>query len=143
MKISLIICAALALGICASAGAGVLPGFHSPTGNIKCYYNPHGLSSRGFAPLLRCGLAHADYSTQLQSRCSAGDWHGFDLTATGRPLLNCAGGASGDRVAYTTLAYGRSWQRGPFTCTSRITGVICRSRTGHGVFISRQAYRTW
>ena len=143
MKPSLLIFAALALGVSASAGAGVLPGFHSPTANIKCYYNPHGLTSRGITSVVRCGLAHADYSMQLQRRCMAGDWHGFTLTPSGRPLLYCPGGASGDRVVYTTLAYGKSWQRGPFTCTSRISGVTCRNRTGHGLFISRQAYRTW
>ena len=143
IKLSLMICATLALGVCASAGAGVLPGFNSPTGNIECYYNPHGLGSRGFTPVLRCGLAHANYAMRLQRRCSAGDWHGFTLTPTGRPLLFCPGGASGDRVAYTKLAYGQSWQRGAFTCTSRTTGVTCRNRTGHGLFISRQTYSTW
>lgn len=37
----------------------------------------------------------------------------------------------------------QSWVRGPFTCTSRITGVTCRSRGRHGLFISRHSYRTW
>lgn len=113
MTLTLLICAVLALGLSASAAAGVFPGFHSPTGNIKCYYNPHGLTSRGATtPVFGCGLDHADYSMQLQHRCNAGDWHGFALTPTGRPLLYCTGGASGDRVAYTTLAYGQRWQRG-------------------------------
>jgi hypothetical protein len=60
MKVLLPICAALVLGLSASATASVLPGFHSPTGNIRCYYNPHGLTSRGFTPVVRCGLDHAD-----------------------------------------------------------------------------------
>ena len=143
MKVSLLICATLALAMSASAAAGVLPGFRSPSGNIRCDYNPHGLTSRGFTPVVRCGLDHADYSMQLQDRCSAGDWHGFTLTPAGRPLLYCPGGASGDRVAFTTLAYGASWQRGPFTCSSRSVGVTCSNRAGHGLFLSRQAYRTW
>lgn len=143
MKLSLLIFAALALGVSASAAAGVLPGLQSPTGNIRCYYNPHGLTSRGFTPVVRCGLSQANYSTQLQRRCKAGDWHGFTLTPTGRPLLFCPGGATGDRVAYKTLAYGSSWQRGQFTCSSRTTGVTCRNRTGHGLFVSRQTYSIW
>jgi hypothetical protein len=143
MKLSLVISAVVALALSASAAARVLPGFNSPTGNIKCYYNPHGLSSRGVTPVVRCGLDHADYAMQLQRRCDAGDWHGFILTPTGRPGLYCAGGASGDRVAYKTLAYGKARQLGPFTCTSRITGVTCRNRAGHGLFVSRQTYRTW
>ena len=35
MKLSLLICAAVALGMSASAAAGVLAGFRSPTENIK------------------------------------------------------------------------------------------------------------
>jgi hypothetical protein len=143
MKISLLISAVVALALSASAAARVLPGFNSPTGNIKCYYNPHGLTSRGFTPVVRCGLDHADYATKLQRLCKAGDWHGFTLTTKGRPLLYCPGGASSDRVAYKTLAYGKSRQLGQFNCTSRITGVTCRNRTGHGLFLSRQTYRTW
>ena len=151
MKPSLLIFSAVATVIAAVAASSslaghygaVLPGFRSPSGNIKCYYNPKGLSSRGFTPVLRCSLDHADYGVTLQHRCESGDWHGFTLTPTRKPLIFCPGGASGDHPVYRTLAYGKSWQRGPFTCTSRVTGVTCRNRTGHGLFISRQAYRTW
>jgi len=143
MKLSLLICTALALGISASAPAGVLPGFRSPTGNIKCYYNPNALAPHGFTRVLTCSLDHAGYAMKLQRRCEAGDWHGFELTPRARPVLFCPGGGGGPRHVYTTLAYGRNWQRGPFTCSSRGTGVTCRNRAGHGLFISRQSYRTW
>ena len=152
MKTPLLISSAVAIVIAAVAasssaagpsGAQILPGFRSPSGNIKCYYDPKGPSSRGFTPVLRCSLDHADYGVTLQHRCETGDWHGFTLTPTRKPLIFCPGGASGDHPVYRTLAYGKSWQRGPFTCTSRVTGVTCRNRTGHGLFISRQVYRTW
>jgi hypothetical protein len=143
MKLSLLISAVVALALSASAAARVLPGFNSPTGNIKCYYNPHGLTQRGFTAVVRCGLDHADYALRLQHLCKAGDWHGFTLTPKGRPLLYCPGGASGDRVAYQALSYGKSRQLGQFVCTSRITGVTCRNRHGHGLFVSRQTYRLW
>ena len=42
---------------------------------------------------------------------------------------------------YVPLPYGRSWHSGSFTCTSRVAGVTCRSRAGHGFFVSRQNYR--
>ena len=113
MKFTLVISAVVALALSASAAAHVLLGFNSPTGNIKCYYNPHGLTSRGFTPGVRCGLDHADYTMKLQRICKAGDWHGFTLTPKGRPLLYCPGGASGDRVKYKTLAYGKSQAAGP------------------------------
>ena len=117
MKVTLLICTAAALAFSASAAARVLPGFNSPTRNIKCYYNPHGLSQRGFSPVVRCGLDHADYATRLQSYCESGAWHGFTLTPAGRPLLYCPAGASGDRVAYRTLGYGSTRQLGQFVCT--------------------------
>lgn len=152
MKPSFLTSTAVAIAIAAVAatssvagpsGAQSLPGFRSPSGNIKCYYNPKALTSRGFMPALTCSLNHADYAMTLQRRCESGDWHGFTLTPTKKALLFCPGGATGDHPLYKTLAYGKSWKRGPFTCISRVTGVTCRSRTGHGLFISRQSYRTW
>lgn len=128
----------------AASGSSVLRGFRSPSGNIKCFYNPKGLTAAGFAPTLTCTLDHADYATSLQRRCEAGDWHGFTLAGARRPSLFCPAGASGEHnVAYRTLAYGKSWRRGQFTCTSRRRGVTCRSAKGHGLFISRQSYRLW
>ena len=112
MKPSLLIFSALATVIAAAAASSsvagrsgtVLPGFRSPSGNIKCYYNPKGLSSRGFTPVLRCSLDHADYGVKLQHRCESGDWHGFTLTPTRKPLIFGPGGASGDHPAYRPLA---------------------------------------
>jgi hypothetical protein len=81
---------------------------------------------------------------RLQRRCLAGDWHGFGLDAKTKPTIFCTGNPDFSiRPVYRTLPYGESWTRGPFTCTSRITGVTCRNQGAHGVFISRQSYRTW
>ena len=148
MKPSLFISTAVAIVIAAAATSSsvagrALPGFRSPSGNIECYYNPQGLGSAGTTPVLTCSLDRADYGMKLQRRCDAGDWHGFTLTPKSKPAIFCPGGASGDRPAYRTLPYGAGWQRGAFTCTSRVTGVTCRNRAGHGLFVSRQAYRTW
>ncbi len=75
------------------------------------------------------------------------DWHGFTLSATGKGQLNCSGGIlynpSTQTPSYVTLPYGKSWQRGVFTCTSRLSGVTCRNRAGHGLFVSRQSWRVW
>jgi hypothetical protein len=30
-----------------------------------------------------------------------------------------------------------------FTCSSRATGVTCRNRDGHGLFVARETWRTW
>jgi uncharacterized protein DUF6636 len=141
----LVAAVAMSSSAAGSSGARIVPAFRSPSGNIHCYYD-----RKAFAPpngtkrLLTCGLLHADYAMQLQHRCLAGDWHGFGLGARAKPTIFCTGNPDFSiRPVYTTLAYGKSWTRGPFTCTSRITGVTCHNRTGHGLFVSRQTYRTW
>jgi Family of unknown function (DUF6636) len=153
MKLSVLISSAVAVVIAAvamsssafgSSGVRNVPGFRSPSGNIQCSYNPKAFAPNGTARLLTCGLRHADYAMRLQRRCLAGDWHGFELRTNTKPTLFCSGNPDPFiHPVYTTLAYGKSWTRGRFTCTSRITGVTCRNAGGHGLFISRQSYRTW
>ena len=46
-------------------------------------------------------------------------------------------------VRYVDLPYGRTWRHGAFSCASRVTGVTCRNRAGHGLFVSRQSWRAW
>lgn len=121
-----------------------LPGFHSPSGNIRCFVAPGGN--------LLCSVSHADYATALQARCmgpgGAGvDWHGWQLRGAGKGGVSCSGGIlynpSTQRPTYVNLPYGRSWRKGPFTCVSRLTGVTCTNTRGHGLFISRGSWRAW
>jgi uncharacterized protein DUF6636 len=126
-----------------AASATRLPGFRSPSGNIKCLFVP------GPGNLL-CEIAHADYAEKLQNRCMSGpsvDWHGFELGATGKGSITCSGGIlynpDTQRPSYALLPYGKSRRQGAFTCWSRASGVTCRNRKGHGLFISRQAWRAW
>ena len=141
--------AALLLALCAvtaapAAAKTVLPGFHSPSGNIRCLLAP--------GRVLRCDLRRADYAAALQARCmrpgGAGvDWHGFELPAARKGTVTCSGGIlynpGTQRPAYANLPYGQTWRRGPFTCDSRVTGVTCRNTGGHGLFVSRQSWRAW
>jgi hypothetical protein len=141
-----VVIAAVAMSSSASGSSGVrnVPGFRSPSGNIHCYYDPKAYAPSGTQRLLTCGLRHADYALRLQRRCLAGDWHGFGLRTNAKPAIFCSGNPDFSiHPVYTALAYGKSWTRGRFTCTSRITGVTCRNAGGHGLFISRQSYRTW
>ena len=46
-------------------------------------------------------------------------------------------------VRYVTLAYGRTWHSGAYTCRSRVTGLTCTNRAGHGLFLSRLSYRVF
>jgi S1-C subfamily serine protease len=96
-----------------SASSGNL--FQSPTGNIRCeYLNQEGVAcmtlNDGLGVLLR-SFDTSYYLTQPYQ---------FSPPA-GR-----------------TLAYGETWSRSTFRCTSSTDGIECSSTlTGHGFFISR------
>jgi hypothetical protein len=152
MKAPLIVLAAVAIVAAAfsstASAAGQpdrLPGFRSPTGNIRCLYVP------GRPSLFLCSLARANYAKQLQARClgpsrSGVDWHGFSLGPTTRGKVLCTGGILYNpiqRPTYVTLPYAKTWRRGAFTCSSRVTGVTCRNPKGHGLFVSRESWKVW
>lgn len=135
---------ALVLGVCllfppgAGAAKTPLPSFRSPSGNIECFD----------ADVLHCNIAQSDYAKSLQNRCITGpgvDWHGFELTATGKGVITCSGGIlynpDTQTPRYPILAYGKTWRQGRFTCASAVTGVTCHTRAGHGLFISRRSWR--
>jgi len=139
--------AVLAVVAGATAAPKPIPGIRSPTGNIKCLYVPRS-GALGLADLI-CSIGRSAYGAKLQRRCQSGkagvDWHGFELTATRKATVLCTGGIMYDpqrqKPTYSTLPYGRTWRKAPFTCVSRLTGITCRSRAGHGLFISRRSYR--
>jgi hypothetical protein len=140
-----LVIAVLTLGISAPAFAANLPGFRSPTGNISCLFIPRG--SDGAPATMLCKLAHADYAQALQARCNGLDWHGFVLPSARKGAVNCSGGSlynpTTQHPTYVTLAYGKTWRQKMFSCTSQVNGVNCSNPHGHGMFISRQTWRTW
>jgi hypothetical protein len=121
----------------------VLPGFKSPSGNIKCLYLP------GPPAFVWCSIGKANYSKKLTAYCAQPrigvDWAGFTLGTKGKGGVECTGGVMYDpqtqHPRYVTLAYGKAWRHGPFTCISAATGVTCRNPKGHGIFVSRESYR--
>jgi len=137
-----------------SAAATVLPGFRSPSGNIRCLFVP-GVRPLGGGPAptdLRCDIARASYAKTLQARCmrpdgSGVDWHGFELGTGRKGAVTCSGGIlynpGTQHPSYVTLPYGKTWRHGGYTCWSRITGVTCRNVAGHGLFVAREAWRVW
>jgi hypothetical protein len=142
--------AAVCAGALAAAGAAAaktpLPGVRSPSGNLSCFVVPGGGAN------LLCAIGRASYSSALQRRCmkpdgSGVDWHGFELGVRGKGHVLCTGGILYDPATqtprYRTLSYGRTWRSGAFTCVSRLTGLTCRNQRGHGVFLSRESWRTW
>jgi Family of unknown function (DUF6636) len=125
-----LIAAAVVLSAPAGASAGSIQFFKLPSGNIGC-------ASDG--SFLRC-----DIGTGLVPRpprppgCDL-DW-GFGLTLgkKGRAKVVCAG----DTVLGQgrVLAYGRTWSKGAFSCTSTQSGLTCVNARGRGFFLSRQEW---
>jgi len=99
---------------------------------------------------LLCTILRASYVGALQRRCIAPptglDWHGFQLPDRGRAHVVCSGGIlydGRDRPVLRILAYGRVWRQGLYTCRSRLTGLTCTTRGGHGLSLSRASWRAW
>jgi hypothetical protein len=111
--------------------------FLTPSGNIGCIT---------FSRYLRCDIAHKSWRARHtgRSRCPLVRGDSLTMRGTGRPLWTC----HGDTVlvplgSEPVLPYGRTWRSGPFTCRSRISGLTCSNRSGHGFFLSRQSYRVF
>ena len=140
-----LVLAALGLAAPAAAAKTPLPGIRTPSGNISCFYVP------GRPSVLHCQIEKADYSAKLVAYCGQPrigvDWAGFSLGPRTKGSVSCSGGVlyspDTQRPVFTTLGYGRTWRQGAFTCTSRITGLTCENRAGHGLFISRESWRGW
>jgi hypothetical protein len=121
-----------------------LPGVVTPSGNIRCFYVPARPAH------LLCDIHRAAYSRREQNLCMARsglDWHGWEVYAAHPTTTVCSGGilynSNRNFPAYRRLAYGSTWHFAAFTCTSRIEGLTCTTSKGHGVLISRQAWRGW
>lgn len=95
--------------------------FQTPSHNIVCLYS-------STEPRLRCDvLSLNDTGFTLDRRHRGRRVHVTDSVNEPRA---------------PALGYGTSRRFGPFTCTSRRTGLTCRSRpSGHGFFLSRASQR--
>jgi len=146
MSLAVLVLALAALSASAAEAAKTpLPGFHSPSGNIRCY------DESGRPAVLRCQIRQAAFTKRLVRYCASPpigvDWAGFELTATRKGAVTCSGGVlyspETQVPVYVDQPYGTTWRHGVFGCDSRRTGVTCRSRAGHGLFISRASWRAW
>jgi uncharacterized protein DUF6636 len=116
----------LAIAVLAPAGAqAAYRDFESPTGKIGCAF-------------------YSDAETPRFVRC---EWDGVNDRAV---TLGETG--KGKRVKVTdtvrskeakVLAYGKSTNFGTLRCTSRRSGMTCRSKAGHGFTISVEKQRVF
>jgi hypothetical protein len=99
--------------------------FQTPSHKIVCGEFPTG----GPGAFLRCDLLF------LNDRAAF-------LRRTGRGRISHVTDAVGVPGA-AELPYGTTRHFGPFTCTSRVSGLTCRSPAGHGFSVSRQRRRVF
>lgn len=103
--------------------ARTLVAFKSPSGNITCVlrYEPDNRFAQS-----ELGSSGRGYFIGLAGRGHTYDGRGYDDLAAERFVLR----------------YGRSVKLGQLMCTSRATGMTCRSlSSGHGFTISRERQR--
>jgi hypothetical protein len=137
--------AVLAVGA-AAASAARLPGLETPSHNISCFFIPDWPTEDG---VLLCTIRVALYVDRLQTSCIDGpglDWRGFALPRRGKAEVFCAGGLMHDpvdKLMFSLVGYGKTWQFAPFSCTLRTTGLTCVNASGHGLFLSRQSWSVW
>ena len=118
MRLAVVIGLALA-AVAAPAAEARSRTFQTPSKKIACRYD----SSP--SPRLRCDVLWLNDVA-------------FTLTRTGRAHRRHITDTVANPRA-KVLAYGRFLDVGPFTCTSRRSGLTCRSRrSGHGFSLSRK-----
>jgi hypothetical protein len=129
--------AALASAVLALPGSadGAFASFRTPSGNIGCVY------SSGPA-YLRCDIRSGlKPKPKRPAGCFDLEWgDSLSLARTGRAGIVCHGDTAIDPGA-RILGYGKTWTRGPFTCTSRRSGLTCTNAADHGFFLSRESWR--
>lgn len=147
VKRTLVVVALVVAVVGSAAQAARLPGVKTPTRNISCFYVPIKPTTRGN---LLCNIKSSLYSRAQQAGCQARtglDWHGFELSSTGKALPVCTGGVlydiGRDLPTFVVLAYGHTWHAHGFTCHSRLNGLTCTNGHGHGLFLSRETYRLY
>jgi hypothetical protein len=104
--------------------------FQTPSHNIACMGDKHSI---------RC-------DTRFQTKFMAPaykpkgcdvDWGPLTMGPRTRAHIACVGDTVLNPKA-SVLAYGTTKIFGPFTCTSRTSGLRCRNLAGHGWFLRRQ-----
>ncbi|MCE1179354.1 MAG: hypothetical protein LWW86_10075 [Micrococcales bacterium] len=125
-----------AIPVAPFAGAGInVAVFRMPSGNIGCEFSDShaGCGIQSYIQQPPAGLPQAG---------SEPSWW-VDLGTSGQPTI----GPKGDAPYFTypgvqVLQWGQVARHGDYVCASAKTGLTCwNSTTGHGAFMSKQAYR--
>ncbi len=115
----------------ASPAAARAAAFSSPSGNIGCFID------RAF---VRCDIRHKDWDVPRPKGCELDFGQGLTVSRRARRgRVVCAGDTA--LTGAHPLAYGKRIRRGGNRCTSRVSGMRCTNRRGHGFFLSRQRFK--
>jgi hypothetical protein len=127
------IAAVLVLPVAPAGAVSGLDAFTTPSRHIACMYQ----HLAGHTPDLRCDVDHVAHPPRRPASCELDYGSAFGLSRTGRAQRLCVGDTVRDPKA-KILNYGVTRTYGPFTCTSRRTGLRCTTRAGHGFELSRE-----
>lgn len=127
--------AAVAIGLPATANAGIPPSFQTPSGNIMCWIADNAAT---------CRIVDYTYSAQQQDCPSPGGPNGFWLKEGMPAVLECSDNPPGTYTglrAHVTLDYGQTKAVDVMTCASEPSGVTCTdTSSGHFFRVSRDSY---
>ena len=137
---------AFGVAVGAAAPASLPPHFKTPSGNIFCAYF-HKKTLAGVDCVMKS--AYKPSLPRRRPECSRSYWVG--LRATGRVQTGgsvCPGEDDPDGPFIGAenawvLGYGKTWSAGGLRCTSALTGLTCRNRSGHGFVLSRAHWRVF
>jgi hypothetical protein len=132
----LILAALCALLIAPSLASAALKQFVTPSRNIGCI---------GDAREVRCDIKQTSATGPKRPKSCDLEWgDAFRLSPTGRARGVCHGDTALPAPGQNprVLAYGTTIRLGQkMRCTSRRTGLTCRSNAGHGFTLSRAVIR--
>lgn len=121
--------------------------FKTPSGNIVCIYS----FGKNVQAAVVCRIKSGLKPPPPPRRPGCFTTNDLSLDVTGRAQTGrsiCPGEPEGDAgpLAFESVApvlgYGKTWRgSGGLRCTSAVTGLTCRNKSGHGFFLSRERWR--
>lgn len=113
--------------------------FRSPSNNIHCGY----FTGDGPA-VLRCDIRQVSNPQPRRPRDCDLEWgKAFEISSRSRQGARICHGDTVANDGARVLAYGDTWQRGGFSCTSAQSGITCRNANGAGFELARAAQRVF
>ena len=127
---SLLLALAALVAVTATASASLV-GFQSPSHNIGCYMDGHGV---------RCDVREHSWTAPPKPSYCDVDWGGgVAVDRHGAAGYVCAGDTTLD-PNHDVLGYGEKIARGRFKCKSKQSGMKClNTRNKHGFVVSRDS----